>query len=310
MNKNFEHLWISLLDSPAFRRFSRAGLGKYLFGSKAFNYLRLFKNAITSSVEIRRYPGLFDGVRTFCLFVGHNKSGTSMVGSLLDAHPDAIVSDEERALEYVDAGFRREQLFHILLKGSRREFLKGRVTARRLTPYSYLVPGQWQGRYHRLRVIGDGAAGSSTQFFARDPELLSRLEKLMNGIDVKFIQVIRNPFDPISVMMVRGKRTFENSIEHYFTSCETLVQMRRQLDDSQLRAVHYEDFVTSPEKHLSELCNFLGLEPHSDYLQACASLMRPSPDQQRNMVQWDAHWIGVVQEKIDRYDFLQGYRFE
>jgi hypothetical protein len=54
------------------------------------------------------------------MFVGHNKSGTSMVGSLLDAHPEVILSDEADALDYVRAGFSREQIFHILLGQSRR----------------------------------------------------------------------------------------------------------------------------------------------------------------------------------------------
>jgi hypothetical protein len=233
-----------------------------------------------------------------------------MIGALLDAHPDAIVADEVRALEYVSAGFQRDQLFHILLRGSRRELLKGRVTARRLTPYSYFVPGQWQGRYERLLVIGDGAAGSSTHRFAVDPNLLPHLQSLMAGIDVRLIHVIRNPFDPISVMMVRGKRTFQNAIDHYFTDCEILVQLQKQLGNSALHAVRYEDFVRQPEKHLSDLCSFLGLEACKDYLHACTGIIRGMPDQHRQMVAWDAHWIGVVREKIARYDFLQGYTFE
>jgi len=233
-----------------------------------------------------------------------------MIGSLLDAHPNVILADEADALQYVPAGFRRDQIFHLLLKGSRREAMKGRVTARRLKPYSFLVPGQWQGRYSRLRVVGDSTTGTSTQRFARDPDLLRRLQKVMGGVKVKFIQVIRNPYDPISIMMVRGKRTFENSIEHYFANCETLAEMRKATNSSNLFAVKYEDFVHHAETNLIHLCRFLGIDASEDYRMACTNILYKSPDQGRHMVEWDSKWIELVKNKMDRFDFLEGYTFE
>ncbi len=310
MYRTYERVWVSFLNSNGFRRFAKQGVGSLVFRSPAYRRLHLAKNYLASYYDCLRDPTAFADVKTFCLFVGHNKSGTSLIGSLLDAHPNVILADEVHALEYVSAGFRRDQLFHILLRGSRREFLKGRVTARRLTPYSYLVPGQWQGRYSTLRVIGDGASGSATQRFAKEPDLLQRVRNAMGAIDVKFIQVIRNPYDPISVMMVRGKRTFENAIDHYFANCDTLVELRKRLDSSSLLAVRYEDFVSQPEIRLSQLCRYLGIEPGDDYLKACGSILHKSPDRNRQMVTWDSRWIGVVKGKMAQYDFLQGYSFE
>jgi len=309
MDKPFQKLWVSFLDSNQFRKFARQGPGLHFFRSGAYRNLRLAKNRVSSSVATLMKPDLFQEVKTFCLFVGHNKSGTSMLGSLLDAHPNVILADEVGALEHVSAGFKRDQIFQLLLKGSRRELMKGRVTARRLTPYSYLVPGQYQGRFTQLQVIGDGKAGSSTQRFAKEPHLLEYLQTVMEGVDVKLIQVIRNPFDVISVMMVRGKRTFANSIYHYFTSCETLVKLRTGVNVS-LHAVRYEEFVNHPEQNLTRLCDYLGIEPHADYLQACAGLMHERPDRSRHMVEWTPDWIKVVDENIDKYEFLQGYSFE
>jgi len=309
MEKPLERLWVSLVDSNQFRKFARQGLGMRFFRSGVYRNLRLAKNSVSTSVATLMEPGMFQDVKSFCMFVGHNKSGTSMLGSLLDAHPNVILADEVGALEHVTAGFKRDQIFHLLLRGSRRELMKGRVTARRLTPYSYLVPGQWQGRFKQLQVIGDGKAGSSTQRFAKDPHLLKYLQTVMKDVDVKLIQVIRNPFDVISVMMVRGKRTFANSIYHYFTSCETLVRLRQQMDEN-LHAVRYEEFVNNPEQNLTQLCTYLGLEPHADYVQACAGIMHQQPDRSRHMVEWTPEWIKVVDDNIAKYDFLQGYSFE
>lgn len=310
MGESIERLWTLMLDSDAFRRFAKRGMGSVLFRSTAYRKLNLAKNYLGSLYDSERNPPLFRDVKTFCLFIGHNKSGTSMIGGLLDAHPNVILSDEADALQYISADFRRDQIYHILLTRSRREAMKGRVTARRLTPYSYWVPDQWQGRYEKLQVIGDGTAGSSTQRFAREPDLLRRVKNVMAGVDVKLIQVIRNPYDPIAVTIVRGKQSFENAIEKYFARCKMLAALRKQLNDRNLLAVRYEDFVRHAEMNLTQVCGFLGIETSAEYLQACTRILHKEPDQNRHLVQWDAKSIDVVKSKMEQFDFLQGYSFE
>ena len=233
-----------------------------------------------------------------------------MIGSLLDALPEAIVSDEGDGFEYVRAGFSRDQIFHILLRQSRREARKGRVTARRLQPYSYQVPGQWQGHYRALRVIGDSTAGSSTRALGVHPQLLDQLNQTLHDVDVKFIQVIRNPYDPISAMMVRSGRSFENAIETYFSYCKTLTDLRKQIDPTHLLSVRYEDFVRDGESKLAGICEFLGLQAEPDYLKACAGILHAAPETSRQWVKWDAAHIEQVALEMDRYDFLKGYSFE
>jgi len=309
MENVFEKIWVSFLNSEQFRKFAGKGIGHYFFHSNAYKQLRLKFNHISSYITTSKNPDRFEDVKTFCLFVGHNKSGTSMLGSLLDAHPNIVLADEVGALDYISSGFTRDQLFHLLLKGSRRELLKGRVTARRLTPYSYLVPKQWQGRFTNLKVIGDGRAGTSTRQFAENSQLLPNLLNLMDDIDVKLIQVIRNPFDVISVMMVRGKRSFANSINHYFTSCENLTRLRSQMRTN-LISVYYEDFIQYPKENLIRICSFLGVESYDEYVQSCMGILYETPDRSRHMVEWTPKWIEIVEDNLNKYDFLHGYHFE
>ena len=76
---------------------------------------RYVASALGSLVNRR----LFARVESLCLFIGYPRSGHSLIGALLDAHPNAIIADELDALKYVHAGFRRNQLFYLLLRGSR-----------------------------------------------------------------------------------------------------------------------------------------------------------------------------------------------
>lgn len=310
MSSRLENVWVSWLDSDRWRQFSKRGLGAKLFQSQAFRKMNLVRRYALTYYKSHRRPALFEDVSVFCMFMGHAKSGGTLIGSLLDAHPDVILADETDVLRYVSAGFSREQIYHVLLKGSRREALKGRVTARRLEPYSFAVPGQWQGRHRRIRVIGHSRAGPSTGKLSGDPTLLGALRKRMGPADVRLIHVIRNPYDPISLMMVRGQRSFANAINHYFEYCQTLLALREQLDESNLVTVRYEEFIAHPKKHLEAVCHFLGIEAEEDYLDACAGILYDTPEESRHQIPWDDRWIETVQKKAEEVDFLSGYTFE
>lgn len=309
MEKSLEKLWVSLTGSAQFRKFASKGIGYYFFQSNIYRKLRFKIDFVNSNLATLLKPALFNDVRTLCLFVGHNKSGTSTLGSLLDAHPNIILADKMGVLEYASSGFSRSQIFHLLLKGSRKEFLKRRINARRFNPYSYSATDQWQGSFTKLHVIGAGKAGDSIEHIAKDPQLLTHLLFIMNDIDVKLIQVIRNPFDVISVMMNRGKHTFSNSINHYFTCCDYLTRLRDQMRTN-LITVYYEDLVTYPKENLVRVCNFLDVEPHNEYLQVGKGILLEKPDCDRHKVEWTSEWKRIVEENLVKYDFLRGYHFE
>jgi hypothetical protein len=304
-----ERLWVSIVNSKPFRQLATSSLGAPLFDSRVAHHISMARRFVTTFYATRQKPDLFRELKTFCLFIGHTKSGSSMLGSMLDAHPHVILADGSDALQYVHAGFRKEQLFHILLKCSRREAMKGRVTARRLTPYSFEVPDQWQGRYEKLKVIGDTTSETAIRHLAREPRLLDDFQRMMAGVDLKYVHVIRNPFDPISVMMIRGKRSIDNAIERYFNTCEMLAQTRKRLTSSNLLALRYEDVVNQPKASLETLCRYLGAETDDAYLSACTAILHKSPDRTREKVAWDSNSIALVEKKIKEFDFLEGYDF-
>lgn len=309
MVNKLEDEWVSFTDSEGFRKLTKRKSLSKIFNSRVYKSANLYRRYAVSFYKAKRFSKLFDDVENVCIFVGQTKSGCSMVGGLLDAHPNIIISDEVDILQYVDKGFRQDQLFHLILHASRREQMKGRVTARRLVPYSFLVSDQWQGSYTTLNVIGDSTAGKSTQKIAANPNLIQELRGIMDGKQIRFIQVIRNPFDPMTVMMIRGKRSFENALGHYFEDCDTLKQFCSNLDLDELYSVRYEDFVCSPSDQLTDLCNFLGTEANDGYLESCTRIIKNAPERTRDLIEWKPEWIERVEEKIDQYDFLEGYNF-
>jgi hypothetical protein len=256
----------------------------------------------------------FEDVETYCMFVGYPKSGHSLVGSLLDAHPNAVIGHELDALKYVQAGFSKRRIYQLLLENSRKHVESGREW----NTYSYEVPGQWQGRFDKLRVIGDKKGGKSTVRLRSNPELLQRLRDTV-GVGIKFVHVIRNPYDNISTML-RDKigngftgarnRGLRFCIEKYFLRCATVRDLKEGTRDADVFDVRHESFVEDPARHLGGLCRFLGLEYSDGYLKDCASIIFKSPSKSRHKVDWDPETIRIVQSRMDEFDFLRGYSYE
>ncbi len=167
---------------------------------------------------------MFDNVRTYCMFIGYPRSGHTLISSLLDAHPNVIITNEIDKLEYIEKGFEKEKIFPLLLANSQ-SFAS---TGREWTGYSYQVPNQWQGKFKTLQVIGDKKGGTSTLRLFSKPELLRLLWETID-IEKKFIHVIRNPYDNISTLAMKADwvRDIEHGIEVYFSMCETIVDIKK-----------------------------------------------------------------------------------
>jgi hypothetical protein len=269
---------------------------------------------LRSSYKAYTVKESFEDVETYCMFVGYPKSGHSLVGSLLDAHPNAVIGHELDALKYVQAGFSKRRIYQLLLENSRKHVESGREW----NTYSYEVPGQWQGRFDKLRVIGDKKGGKSTVRLRSNPELLQRLRDTV-GVGIKFVHVIRNPYDNISTML-RDKigngftgarnRGLRFCIEKYFLRCATVRDLKEGTRDADVFDVRHESFVEDPARHLGGLCRFLGLEYSDGYLKDCASIIFESPSKSRHKVDWDPETIRIVQSRMDEFDFLRGYSYE
>lgn len=260
---------------------------------------------------VRQQPDLFPEVRNYAMFLGHARSGGSLAGALLDAHFNAIIADEVDVFQYVDAGFTRDQIFHILLERSQRQAKKGRVKAGRDgKTYSYQVPGAWQGCYERLFVIGHSKAGISTRRIGRDPGVLERWQKMLGDIRLRLILILRNPYDTISTMNIRTGQELESGMTQYFANCATMHDLQDLIPPENLLVMRHEDLLSSPDLHLRQMCALLQIPAADDYMQACSGILFTSPAASRTKVKWSPEMIQKVKAEIEKFPFLKGYSYE
>jgi hypothetical protein len=268
--------------------------------------IRLVRMYWSSRFRSRANADLFRNIETFTMFVGYPRSGHSLIGSLLDAHPNILIAHELHALKLIQSGFDRNQLFQLLMENSRAIAAKGR----RHSGYSYEVPNQWQGRFTTLKVIGDKRGASSAGEFRTRPGLLVTLKQTLN-MDLKLIHVIRNPYDVLTTMSRRKPhKSFEFLVDAFFRLCESVSELKKQHPPASIYDLRLETFIEDPRLQLERLCSFVGVESYPDYLEDCARVVFDSPKKSRFDLRWTQENKALVKARMSRFDFLDGYSFD
>jgi len=247
---------------------------------------------------------MFEELKTYVMFIGYPRSGSTLMGALLDAHPNAIVSREAHVLNLLAHGYRRDRIYNKIIKNSKK-MADGQV---KWNGYKYVVKDQYQGTYKdKLLVIGDKKAGKSVKLLWPHPELIDMLKEELK-IPVKLIHVIRNPFDNITTIKTGNGGKIDYLINDYFKLAETIVGLRKKYKED-IFEYHHEDFIDTPKLYLTKLCQFLGLKVYPGYLPSCKSIVFKSPHKTRNKIKWNDKNKKKVQKKINKIGFLKGYKF-
>ena len=251
-----------------------------------------------------RYRGTLHDLETSCFFVGYPRSGHSLVGALLDAHPDVVMAHELNVMKYVAAGFDREQISYLLIENARRCGEVGRAWG----PYDYRVAGQWQGRFRTIRVLGDKKGARTTGSIMHEP---ARLQKLIDLFErrVRFLHVIRNPFDVIATVFRKSSMRLPDAIRYFFRMAKTNETVCRTLGPQRILNMRHERLVSDPAGALSSACNFLGVKCDPGYLESCSAVVATSAVRSRDAVVWTPQITDAVERQFKRFDFLDGYRF-
>jgi len=275
---------------------------------KVISYLRYLKYSVFGFF----YRKYFANVKYFCFFIGYPRSGHSLLGALLDAHPRVTMGIEVDVMNLINSGYTKNQIFYFILNNSK-NFTK--KLSNTWTGYSYRVPNQHQGRVKYMEVIGDKKGGRSTIWLEEDFSLYHKLVSTIK-CPVKVLHVIRNPFDNISTMIKRNlqnneipyKELFLNKIEAYFNKVKINSQIKK-CGQINILDIYHEDFIADPVRTLERILLFLELNSSKDYLMDCSSIVFDNPHKSRFDLDWPDDLKKMVQSEINKYFFLKRYSF-
>ena len=254
-----------------------------------------------SMLPIQR--GVLKDIKTTFLFIGYQRSGHSIIGSFLDAHPNVVCSHEQHFMRYVLARFSLPQIYSLIIANSRRR--RGRRISGH---YSYDVPGQWQGKFRCLKAVGDKQGEGTTLALGRRPWLLDRLLRPSSS-RMKFIHIVRNPYDNIATIAKRNNISLEHAAEYYFSLCSINKGIISRISEEDFLEIKHENFVHATTANLSAICNHLGVDAESGYLNDCARLVYASPHKSRLAASWSRELKKLVEYRVESFPFLHGYVF-
>lgn len=255
-------------------------------------------------------------------FIGYPRSGHSIIGSILNAHPNTMIAHE------IMPG---PQFFF-----SPRSFLK-QIWDRATSFEAYPMPGLFQGSYEgEILVVGNKRGMGTSEFVGQDPySALTQMHRLVSSMhmQLRWIHVQRNPYDNIATMALRLiypdsasykqfrksnnvnstlKSGIRNKIQHaikvYFDLSNYGVSfIRNKYSQNELFTLYYEDFIDHPRESIENMCIFLGLDPRPDFLDITSGYINKSTSDTRDSFIWKRELVEKIQEEMKKYLWMERY---
>jgi hypothetical protein len=247
-------------------------------------------------------------LRYFCMFIGYPYSGHSLVGSIIDAHPNAVISHELHIGKLLKRGLTREKIFPMIVLNSARFARDGRTW----NNYSYEIPGEWNGKYKTIKVIGDKKGGKSTKFFTKKADIFDKVDTSF-GIPVKYIHVMRNPYDLISTLFLKRRFDVPGKLRHLIDACflhiDHVEALRAQIQEDQWHDLYHESLLSDPDATIRRLFHFLELDIETGFIENCKKILFTTPHKSRLTIEWPIEEIEYVASRLSSTKRFSSYSF-
>ena len=289
------------------------------------------------SSDLKLPEAVINNISHFVLFVGCDRSGSSILGSLMDAHPHAIVANEWRFPMITEIGSSpnlKRDLFDKLYSAS----AKSEKRFHSDKGYTLQVDGLWQGTYNNyIELIGDKTSGFDLIPFIKDKGMFRRnynILKTQLNIPIYAIQAIRNPYDVIAtgaIIKARGNENFrdlkqevrqnktggklnepwyiEREIRYVFDMYTSAKKVKDIMGKENVLDVHNSDLVSDPRGTISQIFQFMGVGTTEHYLDLSAQKVFKSGSQSRHLVLWTLEQLELVETRMREFEELNKYSF-
>lgn len=248
----------------------------------------------------------FNDIKNFCLFIGYSRSGHSILGSIIDAHKNAVIGHEVDCLYLFQKGYSKNQIYSAIVENSK----KFNKYKRGWSGYSYHIPNSHQGKYTKLILLGDKMGGWLSQEIKNNPQALNQFQKFIK-LNFLYIHHFRNPFDNISrIALINNKNIIDrNDIDIFFDSVKSNMRYINSIDKDSVFFSKHENLIDNPEKSLISLFKFLKLSSDKQLVNQCKNILFPSPSTTRYKIKWSANNIEYCNKLINQYSHLKGYYY-
>ena len=290
--------------------------------------------------EVKRElpPSVIDHVKTFVFFLGHSRSGHSIVGSIIDSHPNMVVASEVDVFTRLSDGSLapiKSEIFNALWGNTREDLTNGlRAKSTDGKGYNLFVDGLYEGSYvDHIDVIGDKKGGITTNLLATEPDKWLHVYDILISLNVtiKVIFVVRNAYDNIGTSLFYGLNSninvnnfgrvkqsnntynfdpsiVQKNIERYFFYHQAIADARKKYNLDVIE-IHITDLISDPRGSLLYMCDSLGVTCSDKYLEICSNKIFKTESRTRHLIRWTDEQLTIIQQNIEKYSCLKDYNF-
>jgi hypothetical protein len=127
---------------------------------------------------------------------------------------------------------------------------------------------------------------------------------------VRFIHIVRNPYDNIATLALKDTHDLASAIQFYFQLCQVNEKISRQAGFANVLTLKHEDVIANPEDVLTSICNFFDQPAETDWLTSCTGIIADRPSRSREKINWIPEAVQTIKTNIRNYGFLDGYSYE
>ena len=279
-----------------------------------------------------------NNVKKMLIFAGHQRSCHSIVGSIIDAHPNVIMAPKFNPfVAYFDSPEdlpTKKKMFQNFYDAAHRSMRANGIRNRDSKGYTLAIEGLYQGTFKdKVDVIGSIKGEPNSILHSQHPEKFHSLFNILHkkvGVPIYVIRVIRNPYDMIATaslyeyydhreVLDLKKQQSEGKLKNRVHLDEQLEKFSRQyftlLKGSEgvvsLGHRHFdvscEDLIVKPKGIIMDICDFLQLECSEDYVTKCAAKVFPSKSTTRKIVEWPSDILEYIQTSTKEFPYLKEY---
>ena len=225
------------------------------------------------------------------LFFGSGRSGSTLLGQMLNYHPHCLIANEYKLLDHVLKGASLAGCLDELQTVAQRQYRTGLEGDSRFRTALSKYQKRWKAmgplsgeetfRKKDILVLGDKKAGKNSLLYRKDPKgVLDLMDRMEKEYGLYLIQLVRDPLRSArSYMKSHGYRSFAKAYRRVVVDqTATYELLERKKHSYAVHRLFYEDLIEDPARELTALLRWLGLECREDWTNRIATVVDRSED--------------------------------
>jgi len=215
----------------------------------------------------------------YLFFVGSGRTGSTLLGQILNNHPSCLIANEQRFLQsVVDVKNNNFNNFNLELKNLAEKAYSNYMNG---LGKNFQYQKDWKDhsikiKKNKIKFIGDKKQGGNAQVYRSNTELFKKLIEKIGEEKVYFIQIVRNPDASISSYQNSHNFDYETAKQKVLEDTKTGYDIIKKFKNGKI--VYYEDLILDPDKFLSNLVDYLEIECNKQWYDSSIKVINSNKD--------------------------------